>query len=490
LIQNRTYLFILLLNLLIADCFSQTPRLDSLKTVLTTAKVDSAKFEALSKLTELADEGEWQKYNNDLLIATEKKLQDKLTAAEEKLYTNYLASAYNNLGIIQYNLGNTKEAIEAYKKSIALFNATGNKINISSPYNNIALIYSQIGDYNQALYYFSQSQKIAETINDAKNIATCYNNIALIYSEQGDNTKALEYFTKSLKLNQKAKNTSGEALVLQNIASVYEQSGNCAKALPYIEKSYAIRKQQNDVPGMAECFNTFGRVYKGLNRMPEALESFNECMRLNEELKLKDHTTTALINLGNIYLLMNDIPQALSYAKKAHQYSLELGYPGQVSNTAHLLYLIYKKQKQDGLALEMFMQQVAMNDSLNNLQARKTVLKSQLKYEYEKKAAADSVKVAEEKKVTQIKLKQDETQRYFLYSGLALTIVFGSVMSNRFRVAKKQKNVIAEQKNIAEKQKQFVDEKQKEIMDSIHYAKRIQTSLLPTEKYIQRIIKH
>ena len=34
------------------------------------------------------------------------------------------------------------------------------------------------------------------------------------------------------------------------------------------------------------------------------------------------------------------------------------------------------------------------------------------------------------------------------------------------------------------KQKEVIEEKQKEILDSIHYAKRIQTALLPSEKYL------
>lgn len=37
-------------------------------------------------------------------------------------------------------------------------------------------------------------------------------------------------------------------------------------------------------------------------------------------------------------------------------------------------------------------------------------------------------------------------------------------------------------------QKELLEEKQKEILDSIRYAKRIQTSLLPTDKYIQRMM--
>jgi hypothetical protein len=37
-------------------------------------------------------------------------------------------------------------------------------------------------------------------------------------------------------------------------------------------------------------------------------------------------------------------------------------------------------------------------------------------------------------------------------------------------------------------QKKQIDEKNKDILDSIHYAKRIQTSLLPTDKFIERIL--
>ena len=38
-------------------------------------------------------------------------------------------------------------------------------------------------------------------------------------------------------------------------------------------------------------------------------------------------------------------------------------------------------------------------------------------------------------------------------------------------------------------QKELVEEKQKEILDSIRYAKRIQNSLMPTETFIDRILK-
>jgi hypothetical protein len=44
------------------------------------------------------------------------------------------------------------------------------------------------------------------------------------------------------------------------------------------------------------------------------------------------------------------------------------------------------------------------------------------------------------------------------------------------------------QKKDVEHQKHMVDKKQKEILDSINYAKRIQESLLTNENYIQKSI--
>lgn len=57
-----------------------------------------------------------------------------------------------------------------------------------------------------------------------------------------------------------------------------------------------------------------------------------------------------------------------------------------------------------------------------------------------------------------------------------------AVFAYRNFLQKKKANVkIIRQKNI-------IEEKQKEILDSIYYARRIQRSLMPTEAYIRRCL--
>ena len=89
---------------------------------------------------------------------------------------------------------------------------------------------------------------------------------------------------------------------------------------------------------------------------------------------------------------------------------------------------------------------------------------------------------------------------------LFFVIVIGGFIKWRERSLRREKEVLEEkvelrtvqlaektklaeeQKTIAEEQKKHIEEKQKEILDSINYAKRIQVALMPTEKYIERIL--
>jgi hypothetical protein len=56
-------------------------------------------------------------------------------------------------------------------------------------------------------------------------------------------------------------------------------------------------------------------------------------------------------------------------------------------------------------------------------------------------------------------------------------LLIAAIAFRAFRQKKKANAVILQQKLL-------VEEKQKEILDSIRYAKRIQTVLMPNEKYI------
>jgi hypothetical protein len=62
-------------------------------------------------------------------------------------------------------------------------------------------------------------------------------------------------------------------------------------------------------------------------------------------------------------------------------------------------------------------------------------------------------------------------------------------MYNRFRITKKQKHFIEIKEKETSVQKMIIETKHNEITASINYAKRIQHSLLPQEKYIDKTLE-
>ena len=114
-----------------------------------------------------------------------------------------------------------------------------------------------------------------------------------------------------------------------------------------------------------------------------------------------------------------------------------------------------------------------------NEDVTKKTLEVQMSYEYDKREA---ILKGEQEKEQAISAEKAERQKLIIWCvilGLLIVVVFSISLLNRFRLTQKQKAII-------EQQKLIVEEKQKNVLDSIYYAKRIQTSLLPTERYIKR----
>jgi serine phosphatase RsbU (regulator of sigma subunit) len=97
--------------------------------------------------------------------------------------------------------------------------------------------------------------------------------------------------------------------------------------------------------------------------------------------------------------------------------------------------------------------------------------------EHEKQLAIEKEAKAKQKVIT-----------YATAGGLGLVALFLVFVFNRLQVTRKQKTVIEEQKTVVEKAHHELEEKNKEIMDSITYAKRIQSAILPPTKLVKEYL--
>jgi tetratricopeptide (TPR) repeat protein len=394
---------------------------------------------------------------------------------------SYAATAFNMEN-------NINQAISYLKRSIKIDEDIGDKLNAGLSACRLAIIYSDHGQLKEALNYLHFSLQLLEKINNKSGISNALSNIAFIYNTQGQTNTALDYLKRSLKIQKEIGDTIKIAHSLTNIGIIYNDKKLFKEALEYFESSLKILEQTNDIEGIAATLNNIGSIHKAKNELDEAMAAFRKSLKLSEKINNKQLILVSLFNIASVMFDQSKINDALDYATRSMAFAREMGLPDRIAESAHLLKDIYQKKNKSKEALKMFEIYIQMRDSIYNEDIHRASVKKEFQYAYEKKAAADSVRAADEQKinlaklsVSNAKLKEEATQRYALYGGLGVVMLFSGFMVNRFRITRKQKKII-------EHQKKIVDEKQKEILDSIYYARRIQQSLLPTDKYIIKTI--
>ena len=374
--------------------------------------------------------------------------QLRLDFAKEKGQKKHIASALYVQGISFFLQGDYDKSMDYYSKSLKFQEQIENKSGIGAVFNSIGIIYKRQGDYGKAIDYYTKSLKIQEEMGDKSGIATALNNIGAIFQDQGDHDKALDYYTKSLKIEEEIGGKSGIAASLGSIGTIYRDQGDYGKALDYYTKS----------------------------------------LKIHEEIGDKSVIAVSLNNIGAVYIDLGDYDKSIDYGKRSLAIAQETDYTSQIRYAAQLLWKVNKKLGKYKESLEMYELYIAARDSLVSEDNQKATIRQEYKYAYEKQAAADSVKVAEAGKVKDALLvaekaenKQHQQQQYFLYAGLALALLFGAIIFNRFKLANKQKGIIERQKKKVDDAYGGLEEAHKEITDSINYAERIQRSFLATE---------
>ncbi|MCL4856172.1 MAG: tetratricopeptide repeat protein, partial [Flavobacteriales bacterium] len=324
---------------------------------------------------------------------------------------------------------------------------------------------------------------------DKEGVGKSLNNIGSIYSEQRDNDKALEYFSRSLEIQKQIGRKLGVAVTMINIANIYAAKTDFTKALNYYNQSLVIFKEISHKQGIANSLFNIGNIYKDKKDLDTALVFYNKGLNIQDEIGDEIGLTGTLVNIGRIYYDQGDFLKSINYSKKALDLARKNGNLLRVKESSLLLFKSYKSIKKYSLALEMHELFVNSSDSLINEKTQRDILQQEFKYQYDKLAAIDSIKTEEAKKVynskiiaQQAEIRLKKNQQYVLIGGLFFVLIFAGFIYNRLRVIRLQKKII-------EQQKELVEEKHKEITDSINYAERIQRSFLATTEILDKHLK-
>ena len=416
----------------------------------------------------------WHVYNN-LKNPDTTRLEAFNNIAWSLLYTN--PDSTYILGHIELEIARTKRLRKCETDAL----------------NTIGASYQVKGNYIKAIDFYQQCLKIREELKDLKGVAKSLANIGSIYININEFEKALDYQLKSLALAEKLGNKESMASSLNNIGIAYTNLNQHQKALEYNQKSLKMYEALGDKQGISACYANLGNTYSNLGEDQKALEYQIKSNMLSIEMGDRHGESTSMGAMGKAYFKQKKYAIALKYLNNALAIANEIEDLVSEKEITEILYETYKGMGNHIKALEFYEKHVILKDSILKDDNQRQIANKELEYQYEKRAAADSVKNGEERKVTHAlilaknaRIDQDTTQKWALYGGMFLLFVFGGLMYNRFRITIKQKNIIEIQKQKTEQQKEIIEEKQKEILASISYAKRLQEAILPPHNLIKQ----
>jgi serine phosphatase RsbU (regulator of sigma subunit) len=429
--MTRLQALLLAMLLITANYKAQNPIVDSLKQSLVTAKEDTNKVKTLLDISFKVkninpEEG---------LIYAEKgiKLADSLG------WKAGVAKGCNNLGTNYKARSEYIKALEQYQRALSLFEEIGNRKNIAIVQMNIGSVYRPLHEFDKALEYYKKAMEFAEEAGLKQLTGQLLGNMGVVYFEQGNYAEQLVVNEKALKIFQEINDTDNESWILSNLGDLYAVKEDYEKAMEYQQKAIALYDQTGNLSYKSTSLDNIGVYYFNMARkeknevlkkqhLKNSIRYFNEAAEILKQLNDIDYLKQEYFNLANSQILLGDFENALSN----------------------------------------FQKYTNLKDSIFSIEAKESVTNLETKRELELR----------DKEILIQQLKK-RTERIYMFAGVLFLLVIIGFITAGYRSQKRSKNLISQQKNM-------VEEKQKEIVDSINYARKIQYALLANHDLLKQ----
>ncbi|HEY4800295.1 MAG TPA: tetratricopeptide repeat protein [Bacteroidia bacterium] len=372
-------------------------------------------------------------------LETEKSISLSKEAQKISREINYnegLATALNNEGFCYVQITDYELALEKCFEALRIFTEIKNEKGIALAHYNLTLTYQRLGEYNTALDHVSKSLSYHQKVNDRFEIARCYLQLGFLYGWMNDVDTSIEVYEEGLKISRAINNRAVEAACLMGLGQTYLLMKEYDKSGDNLFTSMSIRKQINDMRGYAAAMAAYLSLCFETGKYDIGEELSREGIKMATELGDRMGIARFMVDLGKIQLRQNKMEEAektlLEALQTAEQINLKMSIPP--AN----LYLseIFQKKGDFQNALKYFQRFHESKEELYNTDAALKAKSVQLTGKIEK-----AQQEAEISRLRNVELKN-------AYDEIA--------------------------------------EKNKDITDSINYARRIQHTLLASQDLLKR----
>jgi tetratricopeptide (TPR) repeat protein len=450
------------------------------------------------------------------LSLNERVVQDYINLAEcyeglkefDKSFENYYAAekwckksknakgfadVNKEIGISFFKQKKYIKALRYFNEALVHYKKLRDEANVMHVYSILGNMYRVQNNYSKALEYQLKALQIAEQSNQTSMLISSYYLIADIYGDIDNFEKAIIYKQKALKLLEKNGDNKNIAACYFYIAKNYSEINQFDKSIAYCNKALVIFKSLGSNEGIGACEAILALAYTGLENYDTAFQHINKGIEIFEELAKTDKRFMISMSgnyaiLGNLYLHKKEFNKAVKFLDKSIKLDKEQHtYRHDLIKKYESISLAYEgignfKDSYTNLKISK-----SLHDSIFSTKNNQQLIELQRGFDLEKKEIEmlNKAKI-EENKIrlkASMELQRKQLQRNSLLGGFTLMMILAGISYRNYRRKINDNVIISEQKTILET-------KNKEITDSIEYALRIQTAILPPQKLVKQHLEN
>lgn len=409
---------------------AQDSRTDSLIQLLSRSKEDSNKVNLLNQIS-AAD------------IQSSSALdyaQQAVTLSDKIKYNKGKALAYKNIGLHHFIKSDFIRADENWRQAQKLYAQIRDEAGLANILNNLGSIQYNLGNLSSAIEFFFKSLEASQKASDTLRTVTALNNVGLIYmAKPNTHDLAIDYLTKALKLGERIKDSANMGLSYVNLGEVYYEQKNDSAALYNCFRAKELLHPNDEI--LPYLLNNIGKIYSRKGQNDLALKYHEEALAKATEIGSKLFMAQASLSMANLYKKQDLLVKSMLYFSKASDLALEIKAGPELQRAYRGLSEAYYATDDYQNAYRYSNLSAKLADSLYKYAADSM----QLKYEVGIKEKQIDL-LTKDKDLKDLELKRQKIAKNGLIAGLGLVFLIIGILYRDYRTKVKTNKLLDHQK--------------------------------------------
>lgn len=408
-------------------------------------------------------------------------LEKSIKKADEINFHKMTGHAYFYLAICYKDKRNYEEAITNYKYARAFYEKIGEYQWGAQTLLNISQLYDVLlNDHLNAIKYAEKAIVSFRKAGFSIGIANSFNRLGMIYVFLGEHEKAIEEYDSALvyaPLDSSMQLAQSQS-IYNNKSLVYKEMGDLEASFKSIRRAIQIAEHFDATRSICFGYGNIGDFY--LLKEDSIETGFEYLMKAYDLSKeLEDDYVTASLNtsLGNYYSIRGNYKKSLEFYEVAKKLFDKNDFTDGLDINLKGLYKAYKNLNMHSKALNTYEELISFQERVKKDEVKSELANMKWKHDLDVQIKENQI----QESLLEISAKESENrkaQRNIILIGLLGLVVVAVLLFRSMRMKQKSFEIIS-------KQKKVVEQKNKEILSSIEYAKKIQNAILPSKEIVR-----